>query len=87
MPAPILGSLGHQEIESLLRTRVAQFAGPIQHPKRLQDVVVPVDRVVEPHPSGVDDLLPVTGPEQTMLQEQLDSPFHRRSDGVVVRGP
>jgi hypothetical protein len=58
-------------VQSLVEPRIGQRSPSRQNQQRLQDVVMPVQRVVELKPHRVDDLARPVGAEQTMTQEEI----------------
>lgn len=56
LPSTILGPLGLEEIGGLPAPRVAPVPGSLQDSQPRQDVVGPVYRIVERHPTGVGRL-------------------------------
>src|SRR5207244_3600564 len=63
-----------------------QLAGSGQDPQALEHVVVPVGRVVELDPFGMNDAPRAMGAEESMSQQELGRPSRRFGGGFVSSG-
>src|SRR3990170_536435 len=84
-PSAVGGPLTLHDVERLPHARASQREDEGEDPQRLEDVVVPVQRVVELEPLWVDHLARLLRAEQTVTEEELRRPLRGLQGPIVAR--
>src|SRR5438034_2229141 len=74
LPAAVRPPEAEQVGESVVHALVVELAEAAEHEQRLQDVVMPVRRVVERQPAALDHLAGAERAKESMAEEELRRP-------------